>query len=193
MLQTGLQHNTGGIHLSVQAFPSSASPLCFMLADRSAEPGRRAAAAAAAVKRWAAVLSDHSYPSSKSCLQANHMELSRPTARSTSGTREPRMRTCAHTYTRHRTAQQHDGGCCDSGFTWLMGGAEIWIYLEGSSTPFGRASPCPDCLETDLKLVMALMSADPLLALNQPAVPAPTPSPIPTGRVKGHRPSFLSL
>lgn len=62
-----------------------------MQADRSAEPGGRAAAAAA-VKRWAAVLSDHSYPSSKSSLQANHMELSRPTPRSTSSTQQPHTR-----------------------------------------------------------------------------------------------------
>lgn len=83
----------------MQAFLSSASPLCFMQTDRSAEPGGRAAAAvAAAVKRWAAVLSDHSYPSSKSSLQANHMELSRPTPRSTSSTQQ------LHTHARERAA-----------------------------------------------------------------------------------------
>lgn len=109
-----LYYNSRDINLpsSVQAFLSSASPLCFMQADRSAEPGGRAAAA---VKRWAAVLSDHSYPSSKSSLQANHMELSRPTPRSTSSTQQP------HT----RVTGESSSVCCDSGFTCLMGGVEI--------------------------------------------------------------------
>lgn len=78
---------------SMQDFLSSAAPLCYMQADRSAEPGGRAAAAVAAVKRWAAVLSDHSYPSSKSSLQANHMELSRPIPRSANSTHSSRTHT----------------------------------------------------------------------------------------------------
>lgn len=84
-----LWYNSCDINLpsSVQAFLSSASPLCFTQADRSAEPGGWAAAAA--VKRWAAVLSDHSCPSSNSSLQANHMELSRPTPRSTNSPQQP--------------------------------------------------------------------------------------------------------
>lgn len=108
----------------MQAFLSSASPLCFMQADRSAELGGRAAAAGAAVKRCTAVLSDHSYPSSKSSLQANHMELSRPTPRSTSSTQQ--LHTC------HGREQQDDGVCCDSGFMCLMEGWKrkwTWIFF----------------------------------------------------------------
>lgn len=52
--------------------------------------GGRAAAAVTAVKRWAIDLSDHSYPSSKRGLQANHTQLSRAPPYSTSCTQQHR-------------------------------------------------------------------------------------------------------
>lgn len=77
-------------HLVQQGFLISASPSRLTQADCSAQLGGRAAAVAAAVKRWATDLSDHSYPSSKRGLQANHTQLSRAPPRSTSSTQRHR-------------------------------------------------------------------------------------------------------
>lgn len=72
-----------------RVFLISASPSCLAQADCSAQLGGRSAAAAA-VKRWATDLSDHSYPSSKRGLQANHTQLSRAPPCSTSSTQKHR-------------------------------------------------------------------------------------------------------